>query len=297
MPDMRFERCSPGHRSQALSLANDVFVVNRKRSRSLVHSFPNVFAPDADADLFVARSGDAIVATVLIRRFKWAWQGRIMNAAMLGWVCTVPEVRGQGIASDLLQHIQTTLRSDRLDFAVLWTTIPEFYARLGWQGDDASCVLTLGRQSVESGASVELIDQSRHHARLDCLRSCAEGYVLRSPQDYLAIPPAVDEVRCCAIKGLDRDVRAYTLFGRCSECAWIYEAHGAHEEIARMAAFIAATAAEVRVNTNPADAAYTAFSSLTLGEPQPQRQTMWLPLSASLPCCLRNWYVPVLDRI
>jgi GNAT superfamily N-acetyltransferase len=129
MASPQFRPIQPREQSQAIRLWHAVFQEN-----------PGYFARYYDADPWY-RQGDSLGAWVngvlasavhLCRR-PLAWEGSTLLCGGIANVATLPEYRGQGLSRQLLRLTIERMEEIGVDFSMLGTGIPEFYASLGWE--------------------------------------------------------------------------------------------------------------------------------------------------------------------
>ncbi len=74
-----------------------------------------------------------LIATVQIVRRAVRLNGHTVWMAGIANVATLPDYRGRGLASQLMRDAHTVIDSEDFTFALLFTGIHDFYARLGWE--------------------------------------------------------------------------------------------------------------------------------------------------------------------
>ncbi|MCX7926009.1 MAG: GNAT family N-acetyltransferase [Fimbriimonadales bacterium] len=77
--------------------------------------------------------GKLVAAMQLVRRPVRIGNGRTVWMAGIANVATLPEYRGRGYASQLLQDLHAVMDSEDFAFGLLFTGIHDFYGRLGWE--------------------------------------------------------------------------------------------------------------------------------------------------------------------
>lgn len=293
-------RCSPQDLAPVVELAEAVFVRERGRTGSLAQRYPSVFCPERVQDIYIASSGGHICAALVAKPFKWIADGSAFDGAMIGFVCTRPEYRGQGIASALLNEAANCLREQRCDFAVLWTTLHSFYARLGWKYADTG---VFGEVNLcPSGSAHDCIVattlQEADTAWIEEVRtSLLPQRVPRSNTDYLCLPLAVDSIECYIINKPPMG-KGYAIIGRKDAVGYLYEAAGGDLAFACIQDSIARDFDMLYVNESQESPYKNWLDQMALAKWQPQRQAMWLNISESLPDPeAQGWYIQYYDRI
>jgi len=113
-------------------LLDDVF----RRSRgvfdqSQLTDFPLIFRPEnLRNNRLIVEEGRAVSHAALWPR-ELVCDGRRFKVAIVASVATDPKFRHRGYATTLMGSLQQQLQS--YDCAILWTTVPGFYLKLGWQ--------------------------------------------------------------------------------------------------------------------------------------------------------------------
>ncbi|GIV05319.1 MAG: hypothetical protein KatS3mg016_0894 [Fimbriimonadales bacterium] len=80
-----------------------------------------------------ALEGKLVAAVQVVRRPVRTANGQMLWMAGIANVATLPEHRGRGYASQLLQDLHRVIDSEDFAFGLLFTGIHDFYGRLGWE--------------------------------------------------------------------------------------------------------------------------------------------------------------------
>ena len=100
---------------------------------SFFDDFP-IWRHRPDAEWLAVRSGDGIVACAGLVTGVWKVPGGPrLRVARVGGVATHPSLRGQGVASLLVEALIERARRLELDAVVLWGTDSPLYSRLGFK--------------------------------------------------------------------------------------------------------------------------------------------------------------------
>lgn len=83
-------------------------------------------------DVAVVESAGRLVACTQVFRKQIRLAGTVIRLGGIGSVATHPEYRGRGLARDLLLEREQYMRDEGFPLGLLFTDIPEFYAKLGW---------------------------------------------------------------------------------------------------------------------------------------------------------------------
>lgn len=93
-----------------------------------------ILLTDEGADsVFCAWQGGSIVGMAATSPISLDVDGEAWLGMMVGLVCVAEDARGNGIGSRLLRDLASELGRTAAAFLVLWTGVPGFYRRLGWQ--------------------------------------------------------------------------------------------------------------------------------------------------------------------
>lgn len=291
---------TPADLPRLLPLLDEEFVFAKGRDISLAERFPTLFAAAQSPNLLLAvDEAQEITAALAMRRFSWRDGAEIFNAAMIGVVYTRPDRRGQGLASRLLQEAAQRLRQEGVDFAVLWTGQPAFYARLGWQGADCGLLgsIELAPSAPALPAGVRALPLSSAQAQVEALRrSCLPALTLRWPDDYRQLPLPAEGIE---LLWAEEDGQpAYALFGTRGDCALVYELVGQPTNFPALWQGICAGRRQVWVNERAGSPAQRWLGAHTPIVWQEKPLAMWLPLRQGLPLArLAQCYIPFFDRI
>lgn len=267
------------------------FVVSHGRLPRLARRFPQAFAAGAHANLVFAALDDRIAGALIMRPFDWSWMGRRERGAMLGAVCTAPELRGQGVATEVLRFSRQRAVAQGAAFAVLWTAQPQVYRASGWRSCDHALrgdwITGTAASRLQAGKPVNIVTARRLHRMRSALR--ADG-VVRSARDFTAIPMPATRVEAFFHHG------AYALAGRRAGEGFVYEMAGPEASFDVLVARLRGAFRRITVNCAANGAARRAFERCARIAWHPQQLAMWLPLTRRRPPFAR-WYVEYLDRI
>jgi predicted N-acetyltransferase YhbS len=280
-----FSRCASGELAGLIERLDDEFIPGRGRTVSLAARFPRELSASNLDNLLVARQSGEIAGAIVVKRFRWIVPEREYAGAMLGMVWIAPKKRGAGLGLKLLSHVGVALQ-DSVDFAVLWTGNPAFYARAGWKSADHG---NLGRidGNGQNAASRAAMDFERARA----IWRRQPRRVERDASWQPPLPPAAESLE------LFEGTGAYALAGRREATLYCYEILGDETGFAAILDSMRASCAALYFNENTGSPSHTWLSRRGVSwEKKPL--AMWLPACERNPSGLRgDWYVPWLDRI
>lgn len=104
-------------------------VIDRAFNKALAAQLPHLFTPERVPNHIVGEVDGRLVGAVGLYPHQWRCQGVTFDVAGVGQVATLPESRGSGVMSAILQ--ETCRAADRLDFTWLFGD-RQRYARYGW---------------------------------------------------------------------------------------------------------------------------------------------------------------------
>jgi len=289
--------CKSEEFASLLKLIDTEFVFSKNRLRSLAERFPAVYSPNNLANIYVARCNGVLAASVTVRKFIWHATGRIWRGAMVGMVFTCPAYRKRGIGSAMMQRIQQDLASAGMDFAVLWTKIPQFYERLGWLSNDCSA---FGEALPEIDKSSGVLIKPRHlsenmYKLLDAIRHKKQiEFLERVPSDYAAIPLPAETVDLL----LSEKPEGYSIVGRTHTACYLYEAPGDPDFWERLLPSLRYAYPKLYLNQQTGSPFQKWLCENASVKWEAQNLAMWLPLTKQASCIgIGKWYIPYFDRI
>ena len=114
------------------------FIFNKQRTISLAKRFSNVLSLENLNHIRLATLRGNVCGALSTKIFEFIIKDHIWHGAMIGMVWVDPQYRGMGVGSNLVHSTTQFLYNEGVDFAVLWTGIPDFYERSGWLLKDHS---------------------------------------------------------------------------------------------------------------------------------------------------------------
>ncbi len=267
----------------------------------MTQRFPAVYCVENAANLFLIEERGTILSCLASKRFTLLHNGNCWRGAMIGAVYTNPLRRGEGLASRLLEQAVETLRKCGMDFAVLWTQQPAFYARLGWTSADSS---VLGEFKNDTGFAEPADEITRTPApAIDC------GYIERirrrwcgclTPrrlEDYRQLPlPAMTVDMLAWGTGVDQS--AYALVGNDGETNILYELVGHPDGFRALWAEARRGCRRMLANDASDSVSYRWLAQNTGLVWSRKPLAMWLSLSAKVDMArFAHWHIPYFDRI
>jgi GNAT superfamily N-acetyltransferase len=179
-------------------LLNDVF----RRSQGVADQdvfcdFPLAFAPENLPNGRVIAEAGRPVSHAAVWPRELIVEGWRLKLGVITLVATQPEFRRRGLAARLMTNLQQRMRDEGYDLGVLWTGVPDFYRRLGWQVfqplgglvRDVRSVPKLAEfTSTDSAAErIETFNPQRHLTAISELHDREPIRFARSPADSAAL--------------------------------------------------------------------------------------------------------------
>jgi predicted N-acetyltransferase YhbS len=280
------------------------FIFGKGRKTSFAQRFPSTFCAANAANIFVTEDNDKIVSAFLVKRFGWQQREKTWRGAMIGAVYTDAKRRGEGLAGNLLQWGTQNLRDAGVEFAVLWTTQSEFYARLGWVGADqgvfgssAAPAEAIGEENPPATVKAVPLALSDER-RLEMIgKHALENFVVRSSLDYHQVPLPAENVDVL-LRMEGRAPTSYALLGSKGEVGILYEMVGSEDGFADLWQAICKRHSKIVINDRADSPSHRWLVQHAEIAWENKQLAMWLPL-ASHPdiTAMSQWYIPYFDRI
>ncbi len=284
--------CSGGDFDALLPLLDQEFIFGKGRKLSLQQRFPGVLNRKHPQNILLAAVGGGIASALATKAFAWTTPQRSWRAAMIGMVYTRPDLRGLGTASALMRATQIRLAQAGCDFAVLWTSRPDFYSRLGWYGLDCGMLGSVRVASADASAPAMPAPGSA----IDWIEALRARYAPeraeRTETTYSSLYPPAERLE------LLRGDSACAILGSNDGNAYLLDILGDEAELPALWSRLATRYPALYLNLQRGSPAERFLSGRTEIEWQAQRLAMWLPLSAAARAApFADWYVPFIDRI
>lgn len=298
--DTAIRACRMDELDQLIRLLDEEFIIGKGRTISLRRRFSKVFGHDNLHNILVCMVADEIAAALALFPFDWRDRSAVFRGAMIGAVYTHPIRRKQGLASRLLEAAAMQMQEQNIDFGVLWTGQPAFYARLGWQSADNSVLGEIEMTTPVDAAASRTVSTKQADEAVTLLegirRRAFNATTLRRIEDYRQLPvPATNlNVLWCQ----DRSREAYALLGNNGETGVLYEMVGDIDCFSVLWQEACRGRRRVVINDQAESVAcrwLTNHAGITW---QRKNLAMWLPISKCVePSQFWQWHIPYFDRI
>lgn len=291
----------PADMERMVSLLDQQFVFGKGRRTSLAQCFPATYCAANAGNSFLLEERGELLSCHAGKRFDLVREAARWQGLMIGAVYTRPERRGEGLASRLFEESAENLRQAGIDFAVLWTDQPAFYARLGWHLADKGVLGECENRSssAESGNKVSRTPAyAGDFAYLERIRRRWCGSLtMRQADDYRQLPPpatAVELLTC----GEGVEHATYALVGNDGVTGILYELIGHPDGFPTLWAEVCRGYKRMLVNDDNGSVSHRWLAQNTGLVWREKPLAMWLPLSTKMEIArVTDWYVPYFDRI
>ena len=150
-------------------LLNDVFRRIRGVSNQDVFTdFPLTFCESNLANCRCIVSGDCAVSHAALWPRECVIGDTRLLAGIIVLVATHPDWRRKGCAARLMRDLQQTMKQNGFDFGMLWTDVPEFYRKLGWQVVRPVGQVVTGLRTAVQRWSPDLPQNTQHLTPFRC---------------------------------------------------------------------------------------------------------------------------------
>lgn len=99
----------------------------------MVEDFPLVFAPMSRDNCRVLLETGRIVSHAGLWLRELVFHEARLKVGLLASVATDPSCRGRGFAAQAVGALEELMRDQGCDLGILWTAVPDFYAKRGWE--------------------------------------------------------------------------------------------------------------------------------------------------------------------
>lgn len=159
--------------------------------QSQLTDFPLVFRESNFGNCRVLVEDGRIVSHSALWPRELMARGRRLSVGILVSVATEPENRERGYAAALVRDLMQTMHEDGFDFCVLWTGVPDFYRKLGWEAVTAQGeLLTVSPEhlrDVDDELDVVAFDPAAHLEGVLELQSADRLRMSREREEALSL--------------------------------------------------------------------------------------------------------------
>lgn len=118
---------------EAVALSNLVFRTSEGKSPIMGDFFPNLFSSDNLRRICVVKVDGRIVSLAAWFPEEAFLAGGVLKIGKIGSVATHADHRKKGYSTAILRRMLDDMKKERCSLSLLWTGIPDFYRRLGFE--------------------------------------------------------------------------------------------------------------------------------------------------------------------
>jgi len=235
--------------------ANDIPMVGRLldhifrrnqgvHDQSVLTDFPLVFAASNHENCRIVVVDDRIVSHAAIWPCELVVDEVRLRLGVIVLVATESGYRNRGYVARLMRDLQQTMHEQDYDLGILWTGVPEFYAKMGWTQVRTRGWLTDDLRSKEkfltkfrqtsAGATIAWYDADRHLDGIIRIHDNEPVRVTRSRTEYAALL-GLPKMHVNVLVRND-DVAAYLVAGQAINKQGLIEYGGPARDVVSLAA-------------------------------------------------------------
>jgi predicted acetyltransferase len=211
---------------------NDEFILKKGKTLGLEHRYPGLFSGKNLHNLYVLKVGNRLASFVAVKPMHLRCRGTITNVFLIGCVYTDPMLRARGFATALLREVANRYTTRNYSAGILWTTMPQFYKKLGWVCYDNGvflkcCEPVLGKSASRTGR-FEILDncdfEAFNNLRTELLRD--RHFVVRDNslvKSYDVVPSPAEYRRILVHYDSSDKMKGYLIFGVKDSDLYVYE--------------------------------------------------------------------------
>ena len=159
------------------------------RDQQIFTDFPLVFAPSNRRNCRVIIEDGKVVSHAALWERELVVEDARLKVGEIVVVATHSDYRLRGYAAKLMGDLQTTMHDENYDMGILWTGVPDFYRKLGWERVTPRgwIVEMAGVQTPTVEADVSRYDEARHLDGIIALHEREPVRFTRSRDDAVAL--------------------------------------------------------------------------------------------------------------
>lgn len=123
----------PSEFAEVMDFLNYVFRSNVGRRPSMGGDYPHLYRESNAHNLRHIRLNGRIISSVSVYPAQVQWDDVVLKVGGIGGVATDPEYRKMGHAGKVLDDCLHLMEREEYDLSILWTGIPDYYRRWGWE--------------------------------------------------------------------------------------------------------------------------------------------------------------------
>ncbi len=159
------------------------------RDQHIFTDFPLVFAPSNRRNCRVIIEDGKVVSHAALWERELVVEDARLKVGEIVVVATHPDYRLRGYAAKLMRDLQTTMHDENYDMGILWTGVPDFYRKLGFQAVTPRgwIVEMASVQTPNAEGDISRYDEARHLDGIIALHEREPVRFVRSRDDAAAL--------------------------------------------------------------------------------------------------------------
>jgi len=231
--------------TQLSNLLDDVFRWSRGvNDQHIFTDFPLVFSPSNRHNCCVIIEDGKVVSHAALWERELVVDDVRLKVGEIVVVATHPDYRLRGYASSLMRDLQATMHDENYDMGILWTGVPDFYSKLGWETNTprgwmvemAGARLPTAEEIGRSKFETCPYDEVRHLDGIIALHGRERVRFARSRDDFAALL-ALPKVKVW-VATRNEEVDAYLVYGNAMNKRGIIEYGGDPDGILALTAHV-----------------------------------------------------------
>jgi len=292
-------------RKRIVTVLEREFIASRGRTLSLPSRYPDLFGPRTDADFHYLSREEDPVSMLVARRCSFGSS----VGAMVGFVHTIREEQGKGLAAGLLDALADAEAAAGSDFLVLWARQVEYYQMHDWKLGDAGLMGEAQVSALPPPAPANCfqpvhslnpasLPQSLQKSLQSLRDASGMGGIPSSLRDWRRVPLPFDSVELL-MAGPEKSAPAgYALIGCQADWLCVIECAGDDDAYATLWNALLSRRANIRINVARGSGWQRWLADNTRFTLKPHPLMLVLPLSSRFDAeAAASWWVPWFDRI
>lgn len=188
---------------------------------SISQEYPLAISSTNINNIRILRDEKGVVSSAIVKPLLVKTPAGIFRVAAIGSVVTSPNYRNLGHSHKILQSCLETAYAQGFDFAVLWTDLYEFYAKLGFELAGSEIAIEVDRPLQCETEGLKFVESSKISpeaiSKLYSLHTTGTVRTVPDIQKHLQIPNArvytawnqQNQIQAYAIEGKGLDLGGY----------------------------------------------------------------------------------------
>jgi len=225
---MKIENPTPSSIKTIIHHLNNEFIYSKNKNIGLEFRFKELFSKKNFHNLYLIMEGNDVASFVAVNPLLIDINSQFINAFAVGCVYTQQQFRGKRISSFLLKKVIDKYLNEGYEIGLLWTTIPEYYQKIGWVLYDNGLFVSCSKlkKSIHVHRKFRIVEDF-DYGRLDSFRiTKLKNRVIRSNNviNSYKVNPSPSENRLFLIQEDNNEqLSGYIIFGLKNKNVYIYE--------------------------------------------------------------------------